>query len=334
MAIEARACRMCGFMYRADFTICPSCRFVDNGVSPEMSISIGGEEEDDGTILIDDIPDNLTQRITTGRQWDEIFGWDDLDEEGTKGPAGAALDSVTLIGGMPGAGKSTLGLQLGAAWGRYAQLRAQANEEKPREVIYVVAEESDKQVRARYRRIKLIENKRVLRIYAMATAKRDLLTVLYRRRPAGVILDSLPGFVGKDLNAAVELCHNLKGVACEIQAPIFVIDHATKADDIAGLLALQHEVDTTVSMFKVNDVRGPDGEPRMRQLRVLKNRYGRETTVTLLMTPGGLVCATDFLQIEEIWKRKQLTAEEYDAIMLSLEEDEDNEADSDESEDD
>ncbi len=216
------------------------------------------------------------KHIPTG-PWDECFG---VHYETKR--AGIVCGSVNLVGGMPGAGKSTLSLQLTDA------LAGSLG----KQVIYIAAEEDLIEVKERAVRLGLKHLNLIQGISALGGMQTELGGLLLAVRPAGIVLDSIPGLGLETQEMAVEYCSALKGYAVELQCPIIVINHATKQDDQAGLLSMQHAVDCTMVMY-VN----PD---ESRTLTPLKNRNGPcDVQVRLLMTERGLVAAPSDEEDEE-----------------------------------
>jgi hypothetical protein len=150
-----------------------------------------------------------------------------------------------------------------------------------REIIYVGAEQAAKEIRDTFDRLRL-KNHHLMRIVPLGSDA-NIAQILLTRRPCAAVFDSLPG-LGLDAEEGVAFCKALKGYAVELEAPILVIDHVTKADNFAGLKALQHEVDTLVTL------RGEKDEPR--ELASTKNRHGACVEMTLIMTEWGLRAAT------------------------------------------
>jgi predicted ATP-dependent serine protease len=142
----------------------------------------------------------------------------------------------------------------------------------------VSAEESKEQIKARAVRLQLA-NLAKMRIYPMG-ASSDLGAVMQARKPAAVMVDSLPGLT-PNLEDAVELCKRFKEYAVDLNVPVIFIDHVTKDREFAGLMALQHEVDTTLLFTVIDDVR--------RELAGVKNRFGPIRRVELDMTERGLM---------------------------------------------
>lgn len=262
-------CARCGARFDGDLSRCISCGHWNIG-NEQRAANV------DETVLLSDVTGASIERILTGYAWDRCFGGikEGLDVVGK----GIALGTTILLGGVAGAGKSTLALQL-------SDIIAS---EKKREVFYVAAEESAAQIKDRALRLNL-QSSACIRLVPMG-AQVDLGATLLARKPVAVIVDSLPGFV-ETPDEAVELCKSLKHVAVQLNAPILIIDHINKQDDFAGFEKLKHEVDTTISLFTTGD-----GERR--EMTTHKNRFGMaNVTVGLLMTERGLV--DSFVEDEE-----------------------------------
>lgn len=223
-----------------------------------------------GMTRLSEVSSTPVEHIPTG-PWDKAFG---INYE-TK-IAGIVRPSVNLVGGVPGAGKSTLSLQLADA------LAAALAASTKSDVIYIATEESLPEVQARAKRLNLKNLYFIQGIAALGGLQVELGQLLLAAKPSGIILDSLPGLSLETPEQGVEFCKALKSYAVELNCPIIVIDHATKADDLAGLLALQHAVDCTLVLY-VN----PD---ESRTLTPLKNRNGpTDVEVQLIMTENGLI---------------------------------------------
>lgn len=168
--------------------------------------------------------------------------------------------SLTLVGGDPGIGKSTLLLQLSAALASQGLL-----------VLYVCGEESVVQTSLRAQRLGIDTDHLLLfsetnfaLIQAQIEAKAprvvivDSIQLMYKEEVA-----SAPGSVAQVRETAAEFMHIAKsqGIA------IFLIGHVTKAGEIAGPRVLEHIVDT-VLYFE------GDKQHHYRIVRVVKNRFG------------------------------------------------------------
>lgn len=254
-------CHSCGAPYKRVYgrERCPSCGSYNLGASSPESLH---------TTLLDDVKDVETERIKTG-PWDICFG------------GGIVRSTTTLLGGEPGAGKSTLSLQFADAF----------TENTKREVLYLATEETMPEVKLRAKRLQ-VRNGKKIRLLSTISGNEGLSMldkILDTHKPLAMILDSLSGLTGEDLQMQVEFCKLIKGYAAKLDAPALIIDHITKDGDFAGLMQLQHAVDCCI-MFTVQDS-GPLKD--MRTLTTRKNRHGAaHVSVDLDMTERGLVVHT------------------------------------------
>jgi len=252
-------CKTCDHRYAKDKHRCPSCGAWNVGGG-------GADGAQDDTMLLSDAKVAPLMQLQTGA-WDPCFG--------QQGPAlaptmGLVTTGVLLLGGEPGAGKSTLALQL-------AQAVTMATQ---REIIYVEEEESISELKARAVRLE-IQNMQMIRVVPMGSTS-DLRTIFEQRKPSAIIVDSLQGLCDTDLDAQVEFCKALKELTVSLNAPGIVISQVTKDKGFAGLMSLQHAVDTTV-LFTVH-------EDEVREIRTVKNRFGPSGVGRFFdMTPTGLV---------------------------------------------
>ena len=173
---------------------------------------------------------------------------------------GVVSGSLTLVGGQPGIGKSTLMLQLANFFAKKGLV-----------VLYVCGEESAEQTSLRAKRLKVEGEKIYLlneTIFSNIKAQVDLL------KPNILIVDSAqivykdeipsaPGSVVQVKEVAIECMHLAKGHAITT----FLIGHVTKTGDLAGPRVLEHIVDTVL------DFDG-DSHQGYRILRSTKNRFG------------------------------------------------------------
>lgn len=205
-----------------------------------------------------------TARLSTGNtECDRVLG------------GGIVPGSLTLIGGDPGIGKSTLMLQishhLAEAVGR---------------VLYISGEESFDQTRMRARRLsrlaerlfvftetELEQIRTCIRDGEFSLAVVDSIQSVYSSQMPGV-----PGSVGQVRECANEFLRMAKG--CGV--PIFLVGHVTKDGAIAGPRMLEHLVDT-VLYFE------GEGRQALRILRAVKNRFGSTNEIGVFeMTEEGL----------------------------------------------
>jgi DNA repair protein RadA/Sms len=170
---------------------------------------------------------------------------------------GLVPGSVTLVGGEPGIGKSTLLLQLAAAWGSPA--------------LYVSAEESAQQVRLRAERLGAVSESLWL---LQETTLPHIVGALDELSPSLLIVDSIqtvadpevgsaPGSVVQVRSCAQRLVHEAK----RRNLPVVLVGHVTKDGALAGPRVLEHVVDTVLSFEG-------DRHHALRLLRAVKHRFG------------------------------------------------------------
>lgn len=193
---------------------------------------------------------------------------------------GLVPGSVTLLGGEPGVGKSTLVLQL---------LAARARAGTP--VLYVTGEESASQVRLRAERLGALDERISL---VAATSLPEVLGHIAKTRPALCVVDSIqtmhspdlssaPGSVGQVRECAFRLVQLAKATA----TTIVIVGHVTKEGSLAGPRVLEHIVDTVLNFEG-------DKSNALRILRAAKHRFGSTEEVGLFtMVSSGLIPVPD-----------------------------------------
>jgi len=227
--------------------------------------NIAHESGEEATVLLSDARLLEVQRFQTGLV-DEAFG------------GGIARTSVALLGGDPGAGKTTLCLQL-------ADLFAQR---EGKEVLYIANEQEASELKAMAERLELKAKERIRIVKGMGGLRDDLGDIILRFSPCLLILDSVTKWSGDDPRVAVTICMRLKDYSVRLTAPALVINQICKSGDHHGLNQMQHAVDTTL-LFYPDD----EGPATRRVLYTHKNRFGPAPTQQFLeMTPRGLVPAT------------------------------------------
>jgi len=270
MAAIAHKCKKCENLIKDGKHCCTVCGMWQWDTTPE--------EEDDGSVLLEDIISSNVDRMTTG-PWDICFGRVDTDDD--TGMPGIVRGSTNIIGGSPGAGKSTLFLQIANG--------VIVNYGLP--VLYLSAEEQLPQIKARAERMKIASN-RLLRFIDLRKGSGNLAAVLTRYKFGLLILDSIKALAETD-EGAIEVCKVVKEFATMQHAPALLSQHVTKDMALAGLMSLQHEVDATLTFFPDTDRIGEDGEA-VRILETQKNRNGMAFVSTEFgMTKRGLVLITN-----------------------------------------
>jgi DNA repair protein RadA/Sms len=172
---------------------------------------------------------------------------------------GLVPGSVTLIGGDPGIGKSTLMLQAAAA------LNASGA------VLYATGEESVQQVALRARRLGL--EAATARLLA-ETCVQDIVGAASSLKAHVLIVDSIQTMHSDRVEAAPGAVSQLRECAAELVrfakssgTAVLLVGHVTKEGQIAGPRVLEHMVDTVLYFES-------DTGSRFRVLRSVKNRFG------------------------------------------------------------
>jgi DNA repair protein RadA/Sms len=193
---------------------------------------------------------------------------------------GLVPGSVTLLGGEPGNGKSTLLLQMAAA-------RARAGST----VLYVSAEESGPQVKLRAERLGALPDRLWL---ASDSSVPELVAHLDQVRPEVLVVDSIQTVHHPDLSSAPgsvgqvrESAHRLVQEAKARAVATVLVGHVTKDGSLAGPRVLEHLVDTVLSFEG-------DRHHALRLLRAVKHRFGSTDDLGLFeMTAAGLASVPD-----------------------------------------
>ena len=207
--------------------------------------------------------DGEAERLPTGLgEFDRVLG------------GGLVVGSVTLIGGDPGIGKSTLLLQAAASLSAVAP------------TLYTTGEESLRQVGLRARRLGLNPERLQLLaetgveqvIGAAADSGARVLVVDSIQTMVAEAVDSSPGSVTQLRESAAMLVHFAKATG----TAVLMIGHVTKEGAIAGPRILEHMVDTVLYFES-------DSGSRFRVVRAVKNRFGAANEIGVFaMEEGGL----------------------------------------------
>ena len=262
-------CQNCGHQSLKWLGKCPSCgewnRFVEEEIRAIDTTASVGIQFNEPPLPINEIIADEKERITTGIvEMDRVLG------------GGIVNGSVTLVGGDPGIGKSTLLLQI---------LHNLA--EKDLKILYVSGEESAKQIKLRGRRVGA-SSKNLLVLVEIDLE--NIIRHIKEISPSVVVIDSIqtvyssvltsaPGSVGqvRESSGRLILLSKKTGI------PVFLVGHVTKDGSIAGPKVLEHMVDT-VLYFE-----GDSGHA-YRIIRAMKNRFGPTNEIGVFeMRDNGLI---------------------------------------------
>ncbi len=230
-------------------------------VKTERGVGYAGAMAD--LTLMCDVQLHSQTRLSTGlAEFDHVLG------------GGLVSDSVVLIGGDPGVGKSTVLLQI------LTQLA------KNYSALYVTGEESLQQVAMRAQRLGLPTDK--LNLLTETNVER-IVAQAEKHKPQVMVIDSIqtvytemvasaPGGVGQVRESAAQLVRFAKqrGIA------LLIAGHVTKEGAIAGPRVLEHMVDAVLYFEGQSD-------QRYRVIRAVKNRFGAVNEIGVFaMTDQGL----------------------------------------------
>ena len=261
-------CAECGAIASRWVGRCPTCG-AWNTLVEQKPTSPGPWATTNAPVPIGQVPADRLHPVPTGlREVDRVLG------------GGLAPGSVTLLGGEPGVGKSTLLLQL---LGRVAAGGART--------LLVSAEESAHQVRLRAERLETISAQSWL------VAETDVAQIEAHIEQVGpdlVVVDSIQAVADPDVAsepgsvAQVRACaHRLVRLAKERTITTVLVGHVTKDGSLAGPRVLEHLVDTVLSF-------SGERHHALRLLRAVKHRFGPTTELGLFeMGEGGLEAVAD-----------------------------------------
>lgn len=189
--------------------------------------------------------------------------------------SGVVPGSVVLMAGEPGVGKSTLLLEVASRWAKQG-----------RKALYVTAEESAGQVRARAERTEAL----VDTLYLAAESNLD---VVFRHveqlKPSLLIVDSVQTMhaagvegVAGGVAQSRAVTAALTTLAKTTNIPVLLVGHVTKDGNVAGPRVLEHLVDVVLNFEG-------DRQSSLRMLRGIKNRFGATDEVGCFeQTSGGI----------------------------------------------
>ncbi len=283
-------CQACGMQSAKWLGKCPSCGAWEEFLELNAKqIEVLKEIKNTSTTSVSNQAISITQveqdkisRFSSGdKELDLVMG------------GGIVSGSLTLIGGSPGVGKSTLLLKI-------AGNLAKAN----KKILYVSGEESAGQIKLRSDRL----GSNYDNLFLMSEIRLDtVLSELSKGGYEALVIDSIQTLYSEKLTAAPGSVSQVREITFELmrwgkenQIAIFIIGHITKEGSIAGPRVLEHMVDT-VLYFE------GDSSRELRLLRGFKNRFGSTSEVGIFeMTNAGLISAKDISKnflLEEVLKQ-------------------------------
>ncbi|MBS0584982.1 MAG: DNA repair protein RadA [Verrucomicrobia bacterium] len=265
---ESWLCSECGDVQAKWVGSCFACknwntmqRFVEKTEASSYAIKTSRQAK---PIPLDEVSLVPFEKTKTGlEELDRLLG------------GGFVTGSLTLLGGDPGVGKSTLMLMLADLFCK-----------KGFKVLYISGEESIEQTTMRAKRLKI--SSKDLYLFS-ETVFEEIKKEVENIKPQVLIVDSVqivykssiasyPGSVTQVKEIAIECMH----IAKRMHITTFLIGHVTKTGELAGPRVLEHIVDTVL------DFEG-DSSQGFRMLRAHKNRFGPTEEVALFqMTETGL----------------------------------------------
>ena len=260
-------CQNCGTQHAKWMGQCSACNEWNTIVEEVIQKEVAREWKQSNAaktiskpLKIEEIQLNAEERIPTkNKELDTVLG------------GGLVKGSVTLLGGEPGIGKSTLILQISLAI--------------PDKVLYVSGEESQSQIKMRAERI---QKKASNCLILTETNTQQIFKNIEKVQPQVLVIDSIqtlhtnaidasPGSISQIRETTAELIKFAK----ETGTPVLLIGHINKEGQIAGPKILEHMVDVVLQFEG-------DRNHTYRILRSQKNRFGStaELGIYEMLTDG------------------------------------------------
>jgi DNA repair protein RadA/Sms len=224
---------------------------------------LGSEMPKAKPVLISEVSVSEEPRIDTGSvEFNRVLG------------GGIVPGSMTLIGGEPGIGKSTLVMQI-------------VLHITGRRTLYISGEESVKQLKLRAERLGNLQNKECYIV--SETSLEQIFVHIKNVKPDIVIVDSIQTISTENMESSPGSISQVRECAAEILryaktsgVPVLLIGHINKEGNIAGPKVLEHIVDTVLQFEG-------DQHYLYRVLRSIKNRFGSTSELGIFeMVQSGL----------------------------------------------
>lgn len=263
-------CNECGYESPKWYGKCPGCNQwntmeeeIRDTAKSAVSVAVKRSTVLSRPVSVNEISTKDEERFDTGySELNRVLG------------GGIVKGSLTLLGGDPGIGKSTILMQI-------------CRNLSDITILYVSGEESQRQLKLRANRLD-VNNENLL---IMTETDTEIIAEQIRQlKPDLVMIDSIqtmaisaitssPGSVTQVRESTNLLMHTAK----DNDIPVIIVGHVNKDGAIAGPKVLEHIVDTVLYF---------EGEKQMscRILRAVKNRFGSTNEIGVFeMTDKGLM---------------------------------------------
>lgn len=275
-------CKECGYESAKWLGKCPGCQNWNTFVEEKVTKKNGSKAAGSGILntfhnhsevkKLKEIKVEEAARIDTGyEELNRVLG------------SGLVEGSLTLVGGEPGIGKSTLIMQICGNLAKHGK------------VLYVSGEESEIQVKMRADRLK-IESDQIY--FLNETSIIEVCEKINELAPKFCIIDSIQTMFDEEISSVPGSVSQVKEVTGRMMRiaktqgiTIIVIGHVTKDGVIAGPRILEHMVDTVLYI---------EGERFFshRIVRGVKNRFGSTNEIGIFdMQDVGMVEVTNMSEV-------------------------------------
>ena len=267
-------CNNCGYESGKWLGKCPACNewntFFEEKVINIKAANSNSLSKDkiSEVVKLNDVEKKETTRIKTGiGELDRVLG------------GGFVNGSLTLLGGEPGIGKSTIILQI------CQSVNVDGN------ILYVSGEESAEQIKLRADRLNIKKDN----LLFLAETDIDLVEASIEKTNAKfIIIDSIQTMYSEEITSAPGSVSQVRDITAKVMKmckqkglTTIIIGHVTKDGNIAGPRVLEHMVDTVLYL---------EGERYFsyRILRGVKNRFGSTNEIGMFeMQNEGLIEITN-----------------------------------------
>ena len=263
-------CSNCGNESSKWFGRCPACNEWNTCYEEKINLKSSGKsasKKTATTVKLDDVKKQDIVRTKTGfDELDRVLG------------GGLVKGSLTLLGGEPGIGKSTLILQI------CDKIKGEG------QVLYISGEESAQQIKIRADRLGIKNND----IVFLGETDIDVIEdAILKTNPKLVIIDSIQTMYSDEITSGPGSVSQVREITARImkmckqeEITTIIIGHVTKDGNIAGPIVLEHMVDTVLYL---------EGERYFayRILRGVKNRFGSTNEIGMFEMNDIGMCEID-----------------------------------------